>query len=393
VSKYLKNSRNFFFISIFIILLVQLIGLWTKPEIVEARAGKSLSAEIQNYDRLMQSFCDNITLDSILKDNYSTHNNKNWEKFVALTKGNPFSTIIYQNDKIRYWSKSNVVPDYEYLKIKEGNNFRKLDNGWYIIKQKTIGNSKIFLLFNIYKEYNYQNEYLVNRYNPSLGVRDYIEINSFVKNKGYIIQDASGKNLFSISINKEKYNANPATLIIIGWILIFIFCYLTINSFAKYLWHKGETLASVLFVFVVILLLRSASMYWNVPTSIYQLPLFSPEKYASNFLFPSLGDLIINLLLIHWLVYFLFDRIKDLNFRVYNIRKSYILTIAFIISSFAVLDTIDYLFEGLVSNSNISFELANILSLDMYSVLGFFTLSLMMYSFYLFNDMLIGIFE
>ncbi len=393
MSKYLRNSRNFFFISVFIILLVQLIGLWTKPEIVEGRAGKSLSAEIQNYDRLMQNFCDNSSLDTILKDNYATHNNKNWEKFITLTKDNPFITIIYQKDKIKYWSKSNVVPDYEHLKIKEGNNFRKLDNGWYIIKQKTIDNSKVFLIFNVYKEFNYQNEYLVNRYNPRLGVSDYIEINSFVKNKGYIIQDASGKNLFSISINEEKYNANPATLIIIGWLLTFIFCYLTINSFAKYLWHKGETLASVLFVFIVILLLRSASMYWNVPTSIYQLPLFSPEKYASNFLFPSLGDLIINLLIIHWLVYFLFDRIKDLNFRVYNIRKSYILTIVFIIVSFGVLDAIDYLFEGLVSNSNISFELANILSLDLYSVLGFFTLSLMMYSFYLFNDMLIGIFH
>ena len=46
-----------------------------------------------------------------------------------------------------------------------------------------------------------------------------------------------------------------------------------------------------------------------------------------------------------------------------------------------------------MSNSNISFELANILSLDFYSVLGFFTLSLMMYSFYLLNDTLIGIFH
>lgn len=393
MSKYLRNSRNFFFISIFIILLVQLIGLWTKPEIIEERAGNSLTSEIHLFDKMMSDFSNNSSVDSIAKDFLSIHKNKNWEKFVNLTRDNPFATIIYQKDKITFWSKSSVIPDVEHLKLKEGNNFRKLDNGWYIIQQKTNGNSKILNLLTVYKEYNYQNEYLINKYNSKLGVKDYIEINSFVKNKGFIIKDLSGKNLFSISINIEKYNANPSTLIIIGWLLIFVFSYLTINGFAKYLWYKGETIASFMFMLIIIVIARATSMYWALPSAIYQLPVFSPEKYASNFLFPSLGDLIINLLLIHWIVYFLFDRIKDLNFRVYDSRKSYILTIIFIFASYFFLDAIDFLFEGLVSNSNISFELANILSLDVYSVLGFFTLSLMMYSFYLLNDMLIGIFH
>ncbi len=393
MSKYLRNSRNFFFISIFIILLVQLIGLWTKPDIVEERAGNSLTSEIHMFDKMMSDFSNNSSLDTIANDFFSIHRNANWEKFVNLTRDNPFATIIYQKDKIVYWSKSSVIPDVDHLKIKEGNNFRKLDNGWYIVQQKTNGNSKILNLFTVYKEYNYQNEYLTNKYNTRLGVKDYIEINSFVKNKGFIIKDISGKNLFSISINVEKYNANPSTLIIIGWLLIFIFSYLTINGFAKYLWYKGETIASFLFILTIVVIARATSMYWDLPSAIYQLPVFSPEKYASNFLFPSLGDLIINLLLIHWIVYFLFDRIKDLNFRVYDSRKSYILTILFIFASYFFLDAIDFLFEGLVSNSNISFELANILSLDLYSVLGFFTLSLMMYSFYLLNDMLIGVFH
>ena len=223
MSKYLRNSRNFFFITIFLILLVQLIGLWTKPDIVEARAGQALSEEIQSYDKLMSDFSNNPSLDSIAKDYLAIHKNRNWEKYISLTKENPFITIIYQNGKIAFWSKSSVIPDVDHLKIKEGNNFRNLDNGWYIIQQKTIGNSKILNLLNVYKEYNYQNEYLSNKYNPRLGVRDYIEINSFVKNKGYIIKDLSDKNLFSISINIDKYNANPPTLIIIGWILIFVF--------------------------------------------------------------------------------------------------------------------------------------------------------------------------
>lgn len=393
MSKYLRNSRNFFFISVFVILLVQLITLWSKPELVETSIGEKISAQIQAYDAEIEEFCTNPTIDSVINDFSSSNKNKNWRKFIALTIDKPFNVIIFQKEKLCYWSKTNAIPDYNYLKLQEGNNFRRLDNGWYIIKQKTIGKSKVFCLLNIYKEFSYQNEYLINKYNSKLNIKEYVEINSFVKNKGYIVKDLSGKNLFSISINTEKYNSDPSLIIVLTWVLFFIFSYLCINSFAKHLWQKGETIASILFLLFCIVFIRAVSMYWSLPATIYQLPIFSPEKYASNFLFPSLGDLIINLILIHWVVYFLFDRIKDLNFRVYNIKLSYALTLFFIFISYFILDLIDYLIEGLVINSNISFELTNILSLDIYSVTGFFVISLMMYSFYLFNDILLSIFH
>jgi two-component system, NtrC family, nitrogen regulation sensor histidine kinase NtrY len=393
VSNYLRNSRNFFFISVFVILLVQLITLWSKPELIQNKVGESITSQLHEYDKEMNSFCNNPTIDSIANDFSSLNKNKNWEKFIQLTKDKNFNAIIFQKDKLSYWSKTNAIPNYNYLKLQEGNNFRRLDNGWYIIQQKTIGKSKVICLFNVYKDYSYQNEYLTNRYNPDLKIKDYVEINSFVKNKGFIIKDLVGKNLFSISINSDKYYSDPSLLIIYIWILFFIFSYLTVNSFAKYLWYKGETYASFLFILFCVFIARGVSMYWSVPVSIYQLPIFSPEKYASNFIFPSLGDLIINLILIHWLIYFLFDRIKDLNFRIYNTKVSYILSVVFIFSSYLILDLIDYLFEGLVINSNISFELTNILSLTIYSAIGFFVISLMMYSFYLYNDMLLGIFH
>jgi hypothetical protein len=297
--------------------------LWSKPELIQNKVGESITSQLHEYDEEMNSFCNNPTIDSIANDFSSLNKNKNWEKFIQLTKDKNFNAIIFQKNKLSYWSKTNAIPDYNYLKLQEGNNFRRLDNGWYIIQQKTIGKSKVICLFNVYKDYSYQNEYLTNRYNPDLKIKDYVEINSFVKNKGFIIKDLVGKNLFSISINSDKYYSDPSLLIIYIWILFFIFSYLTVNSFAKYLWYKGETYASFLFILFCVFIARGVSMYWSVPVSIYQLPIFSPEKYASNFIFPSLGDLIINLILIHWLIYFLFDRIKDLNFRIYNTKVSY----------------------------------------------------------------------
>ena len=164
------------------------------------------------YDTEMNGFCNNLSIDSIANDFSPINKNKNWKRFISLTKDLSFNAIIFQKDKLCYWSKTNAIPDYNYLKLQEGNNFRRLDNGWYLIKQKTIGKSKLFCLFNIYKEFSYQNEYLTNSYNNRLKIKDYVEINSFVKNKGYVIKDLQNKNLFSISINTDKYYSNPSLI-------------------------------------------------------------------------------------------------------------------------------------------------------------------------------------
>jgi len=393
MTKYFRNSRNFFFISLFLLLALQLIILWTSPSQIEKRVAKNISEKIQEFDSDIELFFKDQFIDTLCIDKSLLKRNIYWEKFIRNTENKNYSVLIYTNNNIKYWSKSKIIPDCEYLELKDGNNFRMLDNGWYIIHQKTVKNSKILALINIKNQYGYQNEYLKNKYNKNFDIPDYLDIELLSNNKGEIIKDSHDQALFRIVVNVDKLKSDPSNILLIIWILIFVFAYLCINSFVKHLWYKGESLAAFLFLIFSILLFRTITMYWSIPVTVYKLPFFSPDIYASNFLFPSLGDLILNLLMIHWVIYFLFDKIKELNFRIYNVRASYILTVVFALSSYFFLDIINYVFEGLVMNSNISFDLTNILSLNFYSISGFFVLALMLYSFYLYNDTLIGVFH
>lgn len=393
MTKYFRNSRNFFFIALFLLLALQLVILWTSTSQTETRIANSITDNIKEFDSDAEEFLSDKFIDTISVDKSVLKRNIYWEQFINKTSDKKYSVLIYQKNKITYWSKSRIIPDCSYLELKDGNNFRLLDNGWYIIHQKSIKDSKVLLLLNIKNQYSYQNEYLKNKYNKNFKIPEYIEIELLSNSKGQIIRDSNENELFKIVVNEEKFNSSVSYLKISIWILILIFAYLCINSFVKHLWYKGETIAAILFLLFSIILFRSTTMLWSIPSTIYKLPFFSPDIYASNFLFPSLGDLILNLLMIHWLVYFLFDRIKELNFRLYNVKASYILSIIFVLSSYFIIDIINYVFEGLVMNSNISFDLTNILSLNYYSILGIFVLALMLYSFYLFNDTLISVFH
>lgn len=393
MTKYFRNSRNFFFISLFLLLALQLIILWSSPTQIQTRIASNISSKIQEYESDIELFLEDQFIDTLCVDNSLLKRNLYWERFINKTKDKSYSVLIYNSNNIRFWSKSKIIPDCDYLELKDGNNFRMLDNGWYIIRQKSIQDSKVLILINIKNQYGYQNEYLKNNYSKNFDIPDYVNIELLSNQNGEVITDSNGQKLFRIVVDDESLNSSPSYIQLLLWILIFIFSYLCVNSFVKHLWYKGESLAAFLFLIFSILLFRTVTMYWSIPESIYKLPFFSPDIYASNFLFPSLGDLILNLLMIHWVVYFLFDKIKELNFRIYNVKVSYILTFVFVISSYFFLDIISYVFEGLVMNSNISFDLTNILSLNFYSVSGFFVLALMLYSFYLYNDTLIGVFH
>jgi signal transduction histidine kinase len=375
------------------LLLVRLIRFWSLPENIEQRHAENLRERLTYIEKDMASTVSETFFDTLCNEQSLLKRNALRERFIEKTSKKSYSILLYKGSKVRYWSQSAIVPDCDLLKLKEGPNFRRLDNGWYYIYQKTNDKAKVLCLFNVKQEFNYQNEYLKNEFNPILHVANYMEIHPLTHQQGLLIATNKEQGLFKLQINNQKYYENPSQLEILLYIILFIFAYLCINNFAKYLWQKGEVSAAIAFLVCTILLLRFATMYWQWPTAWYMLPMFSPDIFASNIFFPSLGDLLVNLLLVHWVVYFLFDKGRELNFRLNRASTSYLISIAFIAFSFLIINALNYLFEGLVINSNISFDLTNVLSLNIYSFIGFFCLSLMLYSFYLLNDTLISIFH
>lgn len=394
MTNYLRNSRNLFFLSVSFFLLAILIHWFFNKEDSLNRIGQRIESRLSAKEEMIRQLLADPLVDTAVA--YASSPQKNtpvWKELNDKFSENNVILLLFNGDRLAFWTSNRVVPEKQWKLIKEGTNFLKLDNGWYFIIKETRGTVSLVTLLSIRKEYNYQNEYLRNRFADQLGFPDYIELSNHVNEGDYAVKDSEGKVLFMIAVNSQKFSLTPVYYEVGLWILAILFLYLSVNSFAKFLWNKGEWLAALLSIGIVIILFRSVTMIWSVPRALYKLDIFSPEHYASNFLFPSMGDLLLNLLLLHWLVSFFYERGRELNFRIQKVKISYLVSFLFIAATFVFIDLLNYMFEGLVMNSNISFELTNILSLSSYSLIGFFLLGLTLYTFFLFTDILISIFH
>ena len=127
-----------------------------------------------------------------------------------------------------------------------------------------------------------------------------------------------------------------------------------------------------------LLAIRTATYYFKLPAETFRLPIFNPNLFASNFIFPSLGDLAFNLILIFVLVWFIskiFIHQKKIN----TIGSLLLLYLAVLILSYGLLALI----QALVLDSSISFDFFNIETLSIYSLMGLAIISLACYTVYL----------
>ena len=66
----------------------------------------------------------------------------------------------YSGDSLLYWTDNSIPVENYSIDKQLYNNFEKLKNGWYVIRQNNINNYKLFGLILIKKEYTYQNEFI-----------------------------------------------------------------------------------------------------------------------------------------------------------------------------------------------------------------------------------------
>ena len=124
-----------------------------------------------------------------------------------------------------------------------------------------------------------------------------------------------------------------------------------------------------------------AMIYFKIPGPLYQTSLFSPQFYASSFLFGSAGDLFLNVAfaLAIVLIFYRHQRI----IRIYSSAEPapgnailFYLFWALIIAATSA--AVNYYVTGLIINSKISFDISNIFELNTFSILGFFIVAMLM---------------
>ncbi|MCF3109171.1 HAMP domain-containing histidine kinase [Niabella sp. CC-SYL272] len=324
-----------------------------------------------------------------------------------------FYFYLYKNDQdkqfLRFWNTGLVVPSDELLYSDRDEEGIKLANGYYYAIRKPVPNHPDFTAFCLVlmkSSFFVQTDYLRDSYPFDRTMDQVMDIDTIPT--AHVIHGISGAPVFYLKKKPEEKFAReldggdpvatvgmhgryaPKTLSqdspfsvvlkILGLFLFFLSCYLLLakrfaaSNYRLQIW----LLLACLLAFRVGMYIMSA--VWNFS----EFRLFDPDLYSSGFLLPSFGDLLINSLLFCWIAVFVWNRLSVRPFDpgTYSKKIARIAGISCLVILIAATFSIAGVIKDSISKSKISFDVTNIDSLSVFTMVGFLILACLCLGFY-----------
>jgi signal transduction histidine kinase len=314
-------------------------------------------------------------------------------EFLDTYRNKGINILTYEDSELKFWSSFRTFPPNP-ASIKDGTTFAQFANGWYEMIKKSFGNYTVIFLIDIKNQYPIENQYLKNRIVPNLSPDNSLNLASFSDEEVAGIHNIEGKLMFEVKLKPGYSKSLFATLEIWLWIIgIFSIC-LFVNSFCSWLARNGRLILATLVIFLFFLAVRLTDLQFGWFNHEFDLSIFKPTIYAASFFLPSLGDFLLNVIALTWVVLFIYTH-KEKYVLSDWVTKSKAAGLALHALLLLVFTALAFLFEqvffGLIYNSKINFDITNIINLDWLSWISIIILCLVWFNVFLILSILMQI--
>jgi len=288
--------------------------------------------------------------------------------------------LIADGQKLLFWSNNRFSFERVYLKQAPEEKILFLPNGVYFTSIKKAGNLDIIGLILLKENYPIQNEYITNQFANGFDIPGSYKIQPDSLYNGFPVHDLSGDYLFSLipsgDIRCEKSQFYiPALFFVLALALLLFF----IRSFLRTNYRHEPFLLRILILALVLLGLYWIHVLFKIPGVCYAFELFGPTLYAFSFLLPSLGDMLLTSVFIF---FWSFHVAEEFSFSKEK-QNSELIPAFSLVGMFYLF--INALIQNLVRNSSFSFHLNRLDDINLYSILGYLIIALLLLSASLIN--------
>ncbi len=364
------------------------INYWNynaSPQKVKSKLELHLSKQEANLHELLS---DTSLLAALI-------NEKAEDPVKTLITKESFGLFIYVSDKngvpvLKYWNTNHMYVTSDELHQPDSSYFTVKQNGDFELVKRTLAFNKqtitTLAVLPIRWSYFIENKYLRSDFAGYPDLDKQYEIN--FDPDAIPVRNSAGTEIFSIKLKPGRsfiaYDSVTIVLRVIAVILLLIF----FNSAAQELVAGIGFRNGFLFLVSVVFLVRLIAYRFNFPFDYSKLHLFDPSIYASNYLHPSLGDLLVNSILLFWIVSFYKFHTDHQNWfktpipaPVRNYGGLAILTIVCLLLAGII--------KSLVQDSKISLDVTSVSSLTIFSGICFIILCFLVLSFYHFSQIVV----
>ena len=257
------------------------------PNVVQRTDIARLQQLVRNAEATARREADTVAAE-LPRGSYS------FRKLLAQTS---YPTCVLENGTLRYWSDATLRPESEAAGTAP-ERLIETPVGHFLQLRRMAGRYLILTYLPLERRYRISNRYLRQGGEQALfrGMELNVVADSAAQGPARF-EAPDGHYLFSI----KRLQPNPLTgqyvplgllglgslLYAAGWLLL-----------AWRWWRAGRAGRAVSALILPLVLLRAALLYLGLPYSFIELPLFDPRVYAAAWWAPSLGDLLLDALLI-----------------------------------------------------------------------------------------------
>jgi len=350
------------------------------------RSAKTLETHLHQKEEFVAGFIQDAENFNRLKN---VNNDESFAlQLIEVTKNEHVYIATYNHNQLSYWSGIRVLPD-DISTVQEGNSFIREANGYYEAIKKTTGDFSVVFFIPVKSKYKYENAYLKNIFSVDLLTDDNITLTNDADKSAYDIYTYNHHYLFSVKLVANDLNHFFTYIQIALWLSgLLLLCALT-HNLAHRVARKGYVFSSFIILAFFIVGLRFISLYYKWPDIYTGVPLFDPTSYNAGRWFPSLGDFVINVLMITWFAAFVYTHRFRLVKFVQSRRLSYAICVACVLFLIGISTILLDLFKTLIFHSKINFDVNNVLNLTSFSIIGVITLCFGFLIFILFTEIVL----
>lgn len=332
-------------------------------------------------EEIVHTISDEQMVSNLLTDSYTF---EEFSRFVNF----PFGMVVYENDTAVMWTNNTIIP----VQAQPGENDLPLliteANGNYVLFKHDFPNTNISTIgfLPLRFEFGIDNTYLTGIKTKGIYIPANFNISTKKSEGAYAIHDSQGEEIFYIEYNSATSFSPHFTsafyiLLIITCVLLLVWLFevseLCVKRFGKI---SGIFLHSILLIlaFWAIITLLSGPVFRFIP-------LFSPHHYASTGLATSIGNLLLKLTFAFSFSLFFLKYFQGFRKNKFTFIGSIVAgVVLYVVAWFAL-----RIFESLVMDSAVSFDIYNFFSLDLFSLAGMLCISVSLFVFLLIGIRLI----
>jgi signal transduction histidine kinase len=301
--------------------------------------------------------------------------------FSEWIREQPYFLFAHFGDSLTAWSTNAVVPPQA---IKDSGGLYHLGNGSYygydIHSSWIPAGYRLSVLLPIAEQYHFNNEYLQPRFIATPTIDPHVPVaDTAVAGAAPLLAPDGHRIGWVHPPPAGDLPESPADWIVWCWLLSLVLFAAWLHGWFSILALRVGTLAGAALTITVAAGIRILLMLYGPPFRIGETDLFSPTLYASSTLLPSLGDLLLHVLALIWILLFVAPRLRYAS--LHRLGPAWLrLIVAFLLSVglYTIGRGFIKLVRSLVLDSLIPFDRAHLSSLDRSALAGLLITGLLM---------------